>query len=451
MDLVETVLRELKKQISREEYHEENPLVVIGLSPEILNLGLSADELWRYCRSVSRNLVSCFHPDRKQDLGVEEYQRRYARAFELLKDKEVFKRALEEFELQTRAERSELNRLRKSFNDLARRYEEDVADVKGALIASEGKVKRAEIALEALEKQYKQYVSCAGTDAHRLPFHMSAGVVHTSNIGACRHLLLIDIEWQRARSGIKKGWNEVQALKEEIARHVLDQHPKKAAVIEELRSRFYGTEARVVQIGELIQKAIESPEILPKARWDQEIALMESGLGELVPSHFSHPSKHKAKKAAEMDALVACRQAGFSDNWLSGFYRHCLENVKNFLTAGGISFTEEAAILPRWLTVEHGCLLDATKFYSETITIVGSVDPLWMDRLVLPDHPSVGIELDSILCFLEPWISIDSFLICKEEESYKQGASETRTKGRRIKFTFAYVAAIEAERPKKRH
>ena len=70
-----------------------NPLVSIGLSPTILDLGLSEDELFEYVvKDVGRRLVMRFHPDRGQYAAV--LQRKYALAYEQLKDRQQFTVAL---------------------------------------------------------------------------------------------------------------------------------------------------------------------------------------------------------------------------------------------------------------------------------------------------------------------------------------------------------------------
>ena len=42
----------------------KNPLTMIGLTPAILGLGLTQDELYDYCIRTARTLFACVHPDR---------------------------------------------------------------------------------------------------------------------------------------------------------------------------------------------------------------------------------------------------------------------------------------------------------------------------------------------------------------------------------------------------
>ena len=59
-DYVRMFIRELQGKKT----WEENPLVTIGLSPTILDLGLSRDDLYDHCRRIARDLLRRVHPDR---------------------------------------------------------------------------------------------------------------------------------------------------------------------------------------------------------------------------------------------------------------------------------------------------------------------------------------------------------------------------------------------------
>jgi hypothetical protein len=74
---------------------------MLGLTPAILDLGLTPDELYEYCTRIARALFACVHPDRQygapraEALPVSE-------AFARLKDRRVFDAALQEFQGQRR-------------------------------------------------------------------------------------------------------------------------------------------------------------------------------------------------------------------------------------------------------------------------------------------------------------------------------------------------------------
>lgn len=105
----------------------KNPLTMIGLTPAILGLGLTQDELYEYCTRIARALFACVHPDRHHGTQRPEALH-FSEAFALLKDRQVFHTAIKEFQEQRRhgsahsAPRSrEEDTLRLRFQELQRR------------------------------------------------------------------------------------------------------------------------------------------------------------------------------------------------------------------------------------------------------------------------------------------------------------------------------------------
>jgi hypothetical protein len=77
----------------------KNPLTMIGLTPAILDLGLTQDELYEYCTRIARALFACVHPDRHNGTQRPEALH-FSEAFDLLKDRQVFHAAITEFQEQ---------------------------------------------------------------------------------------------------------------------------------------------------------------------------------------------------------------------------------------------------------------------------------------------------------------------------------------------------------------
>jgi len=75
----------------------KNPLTMIGLTPAILGLGLTQDELYEYCTRIARALFACVHPDRNHGTQRPEALH-FSEAFDLLKDRQVFHAAIAEFQ-----------------------------------------------------------------------------------------------------------------------------------------------------------------------------------------------------------------------------------------------------------------------------------------------------------------------------------------------------------------
>jgi hypothetical protein len=77
----------------------KNPLTMIGLTPAILGLGLTQEELYEYCTRIARTLFACVHPDRHNGTQRPEALH-FSEAFDLLKDRQVFHASITEFQEQ---------------------------------------------------------------------------------------------------------------------------------------------------------------------------------------------------------------------------------------------------------------------------------------------------------------------------------------------------------------
>jgi hypothetical protein len=100
---------------------------MIGLTPAILGLGLTHDELYEYCTRIARALFACVHPDRHNGKQHPEALH-FSEAFDLLKDRKMFNAAIKEFQGQrhqgpahTTHRSREEDTLRLRFQELQRR------------------------------------------------------------------------------------------------------------------------------------------------------------------------------------------------------------------------------------------------------------------------------------------------------------------------------------------
>jgi hypothetical protein len=101
----------------------KNPLTMIGLTPAILGLGLTQDELYAYCTRIARALFACIHPDRHNGKQRPEALH-VSEAFDLLKDRQVFHAAITEFQVQRRQGSSQTTHRRKEEETLRLRFQE---------------------------------------------------------------------------------------------------------------------------------------------------------------------------------------------------------------------------------------------------------------------------------------------------------------------------------------
>jgi len=119
--------RGLRRELAGDGFPQENPLVALGIAAEILDLGLTEDELYDYLtKDVARRLVMRFHPDRvdpHKRADVVFLQRKHAQAYEELQNRERFRQALAEFRNLKAEERSETRLLRQALLEARDRLE----------------------------------------------------------------------------------------------------------------------------------------------------------------------------------------------------------------------------------------------------------------------------------------------------------------------------------------
>ena len=111
-----------------------NPLSAIGISPVVLGLGLSEEQLFLAVQRWAKMLFVLVHPDRPSEgvPGDLASQQRFGEAFNLLKDRETFRRALQELRVQRSGQRDDINVARREAfeashlaNELAQRLNEE--------------------------------------------------------------------------------------------------------------------------------------------------------------------------------------------------------------------------------------------------------------------------------------------------------------------------------------
>lgn len=98
MDFTQSLKRQVEKALGQApSWGDINPLVVIGLTEAVLDLGLTEDQIYAAIRSYGRQLAAQVHPDRKPDNVTPERQHQILAAFEVVDSRERFNRALADF------------------------------------------------------------------------------------------------------------------------------------------------------------------------------------------------------------------------------------------------------------------------------------------------------------------------------------------------------------------
>lgn len=133
MSLRNTLGAQLRSKLIQQQTNkdwDENPLVTVCLSPKILDLGFTDDELHDICEKWARRVFKTVHPDHEKDKETsDEKVQRFSKAFDLIKEPSIFKEVLREFKLINNQERSysnETNRLLTKANEKVRLLEDKI-------------------------------------------------------------------------------------------------------------------------------------------------------------------------------------------------------------------------------------------------------------------------------------------------------------------------------------
>ncbi len=118
---------------------DQNPFLAIGITPKILQAGLTDEDLFAICQKIARSRLAEAHPDRSNEENEE--QRVFSTAFGFLKNPTTFDIALKELRDIASGELHELSRLKR---DLARlKQEQENAYEHAASISAESAKIRA--------------------------------------------------------------------------------------------------------------------------------------------------------------------------------------------------------------------------------------------------------------------------------------------------------------------
>lgn len=115
---------ELSRSLRRQAdggFSHGNPLVAIGISSQVLDLGLVEDELFDYIiKDVARRLVLRFHTDVKDFSGrqdIDILRGKISEIYRQLQDRKIFNKALAEFRNMKSEERNETRVLRRALEN----------------------------------------------------------------------------------------------------------------------------------------------------------------------------------------------------------------------------------------------------------------------------------------------------------------------------------------------
>ena len=99
-----------------------NPLIIIGFTEAILDLGLTDEALHVCVNSYARQLSAQVHPDRPTTAGPDR-QREIIEAFDRLHDLSIFQACLADFRISRAEDRREIGLLRAEMKSIRQRYQ----------------------------------------------------------------------------------------------------------------------------------------------------------------------------------------------------------------------------------------------------------------------------------------------------------------------------------------
>ncbi|MES3005049.1 MAG: hypothetical protein V4690_02975 [Patescibacteria group bacterium] len=219
--------RNLRKRMVNE-FPNGNPLALIGVATQVLDLGLTADELFDYIvKDVARRLVMKFHPDRSvpESQTVDtELQRKYSEAYELLKNRTTFDRAMAEFRALRSEERNETKHLRRALED-ARKKIERISSKDKELLSRERKLsvdtsKLAEAREIFSKEQHEQSLIVPKLENH---IESMSDRYEKARLASSYHRKLFD--------GLHRYFSYLGDIKGSLGTHVLDARWVMVAVL----------------------------------------------------------------------------------------------------------------------------------------------------------------------------------------------------------------------------
>lgn len=399
--------RTLRRQLTGQ-FPQGNPLAIIGVSPQILELGLTDDELFDYItKDIARRLVMRFHPDRIADNrpDIELLQRKYAEAYELLQDRETFDKALAEF-IQTRGEqRSDYELMRRTLREKDQQLKLTLMQKDKALAEASPKNRKLEVVTEAFYRRIQaatiRFSQLLGSDPRILPVEQVSGVVVLIfDYDSGRRLPLV-----KTREELKDIYEalvttadnlNIEPWKQTLGTHSDLNEGQKKLVQEwnDLESQLRLSGMDGVNSMSLINAALDDENILfPQINWTDRNSFGKYGfslMGGNIHSRTSFWQDDLANMPQEVKISILSQRYWEAFEWLA----------KNLFTSR-ISIIKSLRIRVRYLPVKNGYLKDNFGNFERQTRITGSIltsdfDPASyrdgnLDSSIIPQvHPFIA-------------------------------------------------------------
>lgn len=364
---------------------QKNPLRTIGLSSLILELGLSDDELYEFCRDMAKDLVVHFHPDRiEASATVVEHQRRFAGAFEALKNRQVFDSALSEFKQQHNEEMSERSRE----HQIAVTQRGLLDETRTKLASAEDSVKNTNHRIDAMKDKFFTHLRLRGAN---LAESASSDLRATGIQQAVRLNLLVFDPYSPCtlpdKSIVRQFQEEYKLI---TSRRGWNKDKRK-----HFESSLRGKKVGGTRVQDLIAEALDSDELFPVINWSSADGYRKLGLTRFATGN--HERRHRGTTPTETNLSIP---------GLSSLYRNALTSIGS-LMKGRTEGVESLSVRFESIEVNRGFI----KFGAHRYPILGSLRVEDINPLLFHLMASTDVPNDIILEKLQPLLIQGDLLV----------------------------------------
>ncbi len=352
--------RAIRKQIIRETTVQPfriNPLLALGFSPVLFNIGLSDDELYDTLYRYARGILSLFHEDRtgNSPMAVEK-QRQYAQIFEQIKSRETFNLALQELRDRKSDEQSERNEKTRT---LLEKIEASRVDRETLQIA---KTDRAQAIADRNVLLAKAKLRLDWQCLHPVRSGSYRQAIH--RIEAVHRVLVMSVVFEGSKHGPRE--DRVPSICRRFSQvkppRVLAKLPDDEFQAAEYRRKVFLDELRRHTLGntetkKLVEQAMKSKCSFPIIDWNEEHGFARYPLEDLIGRKVTTPSIYEWQSLRE---TLGLSDGSFNQVFvgaLSHRYRQCMEYVFRVILRH-MPYTRKLVIEPKVLEIERGNFRD---------------------------------------------------------------------------------------------
>ncbi len=443
-DLVDQMALELGGQAT----WKENPLQVFGISQTILGLGLDNTTLHSLCRDIAKKVSAKLHTDRNVEI-TPELRQRLSVAFELIKNREHFDKALDQLRHQRSVVVSEVNQekeLNRGLRQELSRTSEQMASLRAKLkekathashwqtkLAHFSRLSVENIARPTLPDIFRNTNTAYEIDAVQELLVVHAEIVFAENIPFSKRsftslrahyekLSEAERKPQSLESVLIEAFQEVQLTEKQIQKKRALQKELAEAEWDMLRRAFYETGMGMKIPKEVFAQVDAAHDPFPVIELDEFSFFYEQGLDRLCGDARSYYAQF-----GEVFVPHA-RQCGVAKPTLSAQYKVILATLEKFVSQADKRLFR-VRIQPECMRVEYGVIKNGK---NRGKRIVGSMPLERISDKDIEMHTlsfMPAISLDALFTSIEPFVMpYASLLLANNAASHVVSFKEPRAR-----------------------